>query len=118
MADETQSETTKEHKMTKTSFAETVNNGKLMIAGLQTHAEAVAKRGIDAGFTATLNTTIGNIERINTEQEALKASLKAKTAELDAELVTLNKLYGEAKKVVKLAIDRTRWLEFGISDKH
>jgi len=26
-------------------------------------------------------------------------------------------MYSEAKKVVKLAIDKTRWLEFGISDK-
>ncbi|MCK9243963.1 MAG: hypothetical protein WC957_03235 [Candidatus Neomarinimicrobiota bacterium] len=117
MADETQSETTKERKMTKTSFAETVNSGKLMATGLQANAEAIAKRGIDAEFTATLNTTVGNVERINAEQEALKASLKTKTAELDAELATLNKMYSEAKKVVKLAIDKTRWLEFGISDK-
>jgi len=27
-------------------------------------------------------------------------------------------MMSEAKKVVKLAIDQDRWLEFGISDKH
>ncbi|HRU92274.1 MAG TPA: hypothetical protein P5268_04470 [Candidatus Marinimicrobia bacterium] len=118
MTDETQTETTKERKMTKTSFAETVNSGKLMATGLQANAETIARRGINADFIATLNTTIGNVERLNAEQESLKADLKAKTAELDAELANLNKMYSEAKKVVKLAIDKTRWLEFGVTDKH
>jgi len=117
MTEETQTETPKERKMTKTSFAEVVNSGKLMATGLQANAEAVAKRGIDAAFTTTMNTTVANVERLNGEQEALKASLKTKTAEMDAELVTLNKMHSEAKKVVKLAIDQTRWLEFGIRDK-
>lgn len=117
MADETQNETKKERKMTKMSFSETVNSGKLMASALQANAEAVAKRGIDAEFIATLNTTLGNIERLNAEQEALKASLKAKTAELEAELATLNKMYSEAKKVVKLAMDKVRWIEFGITDQ-
>ncbi len=118
MTDETQTETTKERKMTKTSFAETINSGKLMATGLQANAEAIARRGISADFIATLNTTIGNVERLNAEQESLKANLEAKTAELDAELANLNKMYSEAKKVVKLAIDKTRWLEFGVTDKH
>lgn len=117
MTDETQTETKKERKMTKMSFAETVNSGKLMVTALQANAEAVAKRGIDAEFIATLNTTVGNVERLNAEQETLKASLKSKTAELDAELAILNKMYNEAKKVVKLAIDKARWLEFGITDQ-
>ena len=117
MADETKTETKKERKMTKMNFAETVNSGKLMATALQANAEAVAKRGIDAEFITKLNTTLGNIERLNAEQETLKASLKAKTAELDAELATLNKMYGEAKKVVKLAMDKTRWIEFGITDQ-
>lgn len=113
----TQTETKKERKMTKTTFAEVLNNSKLMVTGLQANAEAVGKRGIDAEFTAALNTTVANLEQLNSEQETLKASLKTKTAELDAKLVTLNKMYSESRKVVKLAMDQTRWLEFGISDK-
>ena len=118
MTEETQTKTQKEIKMTKKTFAEVVNSGKLMVTGLEANAETVAVRGLAAEFTATLKTTVGNVERINGEQETLKAGLKTKTAELDAELATLNKMQSEARKVVKLAMDQTRWLEFGISDKH
>lgn len=89
-----------------------------MLTGLQANAEAVAVRGIDAAFIANLQTAITSSETLNGEQEALKAALKAKTADLDAQVVTLKAMHSEAKKVVKLAIDKARWLEFGITAKH
>lgn len=103
--------------MAKTSFAETINSGKVMLTGLQANAEAVAVRGIDAAFITNLQNTITSCETLNGEQESLKAALRAKTAELDAQLVALKSMLSEAKKVVKLAVDKARWLEFGVSDK-
>lgn len=58
-----------------------------------------------------------NAKVLDNEQEALKAKLKTKTAELDAEVVNLQALYSEAKKVVKMSVDQTGWREFGIEDK-
>ena len=117
MSGENETETKKEKKMSKNSFAELVNSAKLMAAGLEANADAVAARGITAEFTTSMKTMAANLERINAEQETLKASLKTKTAELDAEMATLTKQQSEARKVVKLAIPQSRWLEFGISDK-
>jgi hypothetical protein len=117
MTDETQTDKKKERKMTTDTFAETINSGKVMADGLNANADAVAKRGIDAGFISGMNSAVTKAQKLNAEQETLKASLKAKTAELDAEMASLKKMHAEAKKVVKLAVDQKRWLEFGISDK-
>jgi len=103
--------------MAKSSFAEKINDSKVMLTGLQANTEAVGKRGIDAEFITNLQTVISSNETLNGEQEALKASLKAKTTELSAKTKELKSLMSEAKKVVKLAIDQAGWLEFGISDK-
>jgi len=100
------------------SFAEKLNKSKLMLAGLQANTEEVARRGLDAEFITNLGTTIGSNETLNSEQETLKASLKTKTANLTAKTDELKTMMSEAKKVVKLAFDQSRWLEFGISDKH
>ncbi|MFH2049176.1 MAG: hypothetical protein ABIJ12_06995 [bacterium] len=104
--------------MAKTSFAEIINSSRVMLTGLQANTEAVGKRGIDAEFITNLQNAINASDMLNSEQETLKASLKAKTAELDTKIAGLKNLMSEAKKVVKLAIDKVRWLEFGISDKH
>ena len=103
--------------MTTAPFAEVLNSTKTMIAGLKANPETVAKRGLDAEFTAKLEKTLEVIKNLDNEQEALKAKLKTKTAELDAEIANLQTLYSEAKKVVKMSVDQTGWREFGIEDK-
>ena len=46
--------------------------------------------------------------------DALEVHLEAKGAKA---MASLKKRYSEAKKVVKMEIDQTRWVEFGILDK-
>ena len=103
--------------MSKNSFAETTNTVKTMLSGLQANPDAVAKRGLDKEFIAKLEKALENAKVLDNEQEALKAKLKTKTAELDAEVVNLQALYSEAKKLVKMSVDQTGWREFGIEDK-
>ena len=103
--------------MSKNSFAETANDAKTMIAGLKANQAAVAKRGVDADFTIRMEKHLEVLRQLDNEQEALKAKLKTKTAELDAEVASLQALYSEAKKVVKMSIDQAGWREFGIEDK-
>ena len=103
--------------MSKNSFAETTNAAKTMIAGLKANPEVVAKRGLDAEFTAKMEKNLEVLKQLDNEQESLKAKLKTKTAELDAEIANLQALYSEAKKVVKMSVDQTGWREFGIEDK-
>ena len=42
---------------------------------------------------------------------------EAKTAEIDAAKKELTALLAETRKLVKIAVDKTDWLTFGISDK-
>ena len=103
--------------MTTAPFAEVLNSTKTMIAGLKANPEAVAKRGLDAEFTAKMEKTLEVIKNLDNEQEALKAKLKTKTAEIDSEMTNLKALLSEAKKVVKMSVDQAGWREFGIEDK-
>ncbi len=50
-------------------------------------------------------------------QEDLKAKLKTKTAELDDKIEELGKMMSEAKKAVKLEMEKESWKSFGIDDK-
>ncbi len=99
------------------TFAETVSDSKVMIAGLKSNITRVGKRGLDEAFVAGFNDTLDQVEQLNNEQEALKASLKSKTSKLDAAFNELEDMYSEAKKVVKLEMEKESWREFGMDDK-
>jgi len=103
--------------MTTPTFAEVQNNLKTMISGLKQNPETVAKRGLDAEFTAKLEKSLEFIKQLDNEQETLKAKLKTKTTELDAELTNAKAMLSEAKKVVKMSVDQAGWREYGIEDK-
>jgi hypothetical protein len=105
--------------MPKNSLAEFLASARQMADGLTTNATAVAARGLTATFTANGQTKISLVQTIETEQEALKAALKLKTATLDAAVTDLQNWQSEANSAVKLAY-RTqpeKWLEFGIKAK-
>lgn len=103
--------------MARKTFAEQVNDAKVMLSGLQNNMEAVQARGINEAFATSLQSTIQSVETLNSEQEALKANLKSKTSSLNAELNSLKSQMSEAIKVVKLAIDSNNWVEFGMTAK-
>ncbi len=102
--------------MSKQAFSEITNNAKTMVSGLTSNADTVARRGLDAEFIAKLGETLNTINTLDNEQESLKAQLKTKTATLDATLKELKAMLSESKKVVKMSVDQSGWLEFGITD--
>ena len=103
--------------MTTAPFANVLNDTKTMISGLRSNPEVVSKRGLDKVFTDKLELSLEKVRTLDNEQEALKAKLKTKTAELDAELEKLKTMLSEAKKVVKMSVDQAGWREYGIEDK-
>jgi len=103
--------------MARSSFADLMNDSKVMLRGLQKNADSVATRGINAEFVTNMQNIMSDAEQLNGEQEALKASLKAKTAELDDRVAKLKGMKSEAVKVVKLAVKQEKWVEFGIKAK-
>ena len=103
--------------MSGRSFAETMNSVRVMAAGLKANADRVAKRGIGTDFVAMLESLQQKAMNLDSEQEGLKGKLKAKTAEVEATMQLIDKSMSEARKVVKLEMDKANWKEFGIQDK-
>jgi hypothetical protein len=98
------------------SYAEIINSAKVMIAGLKSNGKRVARRGISADFTSKLEELQVTAMSLDNEQEDLKAELKTKTAELDSKIDGILKMMSEAKKAVKLEMEKEAWKSFGIQD--
>jgi predicted RNase H-like nuclease (RuvC/YqgF family) len=103
--------------MPKRSYAETINSAKLMVSGLRSNADRVAKRGLTPEFTNGIENLQNKGMTLDNEQEDLKAKLKTKTEELDRLIEELEKLLSEARKIVKLEMEQSTWKSFGIDDK-
>jgi predicted AAA+ superfamily ATPase len=107
----------KEEKMARSSYAELLKAAKVMAAGLRDNASRVAKRGLTASFIDKLEKTFGNVMNLDNEQEDLKAKLKMKTAELAKQSKALRDQLSEARKVVKLEMEKETWKSFGLQAK-
>ncbi len=105
--------------MPKNSLAETLSSARQMLAGLGANAAAVAARGLTAEFTARGQAVAETVQRLENEQETLKAALKTKTAELEAATAELKDWQSEANSTVKLTYrdQPEKWGEFGIKAK-
>lgn len=103
--------------MSENSYAENIKNAEVMTAGLTNNATQVAKSGIDKNFISTMQADVKKAIELNNEQERLKADLKVKTAELDAQMKTLNDEVSLARKKIKIDFPQERWVEFGIEAK-
>ena len=99
------------------SFAEKMNNSKLMIAGIKQNQERLARRGLNTDFTSKYESVYSQVQMLDNEQESLKAELKTKTDALAQKINELDALYSEAKKTVKIEMETTSWKEFGVQDK-
>ncbi|TCL76950.1 hypothetical protein EDC14_1001235 [Hydrogenispora ethanolica] len=88
-----------------------------MLAGLSAHAEAMARRGIDAAFVTRLSSTYQQSLDAHTGQLAYKARMMEQTKELHDHLAELYDLYSEARKQVKIELPQETWREFGIVDQ-
>lgn len=103
--------------MAKGSFAEIVNDVKVMLSGMKANADRMTKRGLGADFVSKFAAAVETVKGLDDEQESLKAKLKQKTADVNSGLSDLEKMYMEAKKTVKIEMPKESWKEFGIQDK-
>ena len=99
------------------SFAEKINNANVMFAALNAHIDQLSQRGMNAKFIESLGEEARKANAQNVVQEKLKADLKSATATLNSTITKIDLAMSEAKKVVKLAIPKEQWLEFGITAK-
>lgn len=96
------------------SYSVKITNARVMADALKQNTGAVTK--VDQAFVTEFEIIKDRAEALNTEQEKLKADLKAKSAELDAEMKSLTERYNFVKKRVKMDIPQAQWKEYGIGD--
>ena len=101
----------------KTSRSQLLTDARLIAEGIKKRMDAVAKVGIDKARAAEIETLTKSLAALDTEQEELKSLLKTKTAELEAAQKKLRAAVSEARKLVKISVEQSDWLTFGISDK-
>ena len=100
----------------KNSYSDQINGARLLLSGLKNQGKVLARRGLDETFTTHFDTVLAAAQRLDGEQEALKARLAEKTAELNAMLAEVAQAASEVKKLVKLDFPKESWREFGITD--
>ena len=105
--------------MATQTLPELLATARQMLTGLSANAATVATRGLSADFTEQGQSLMDTAQRLETEQETLKAALKTKTAELDAAVAQLKNWQSEASSTVKLAYraQSEKWIEFGVKAK-
>ncbi len=97
-------------------LADLIRDLRLRADGIANHLDALsgvglAQKDIDVGRAHATR-----LEALDAEQEALKAQLKAKTAELGAARKQARQWRGKVTKRIKVGLenDPERWVEFGI----
>ncbi len=103
--------------MSSLSYAQRMDEINVMVDGCAANQERLAKRGLTQELLARFIEQHSKVKRVNSEQEALKARLKEKTAELEAECVILFEIASEIRKIIKLEMPQESWKEFGIQAK-
>ncbi len=103
--------------MSKNSFADKMNDSKLMLAGIKQNAERLAKRGLDSEFVTNFETAYNDTQTLDNEQEKLKAEVATKTQQVNQKLQEVGAFHSEAKKIVKIEMENSTWKEFGINAK-
>ncbi len=105
-------------KSTSLSFSELKTKATVLSSNMKLNVEKISRYGIELpAFTNEMDADLLQADVLNNEQERLKSELKAKTEELNALMLKLEKNYAHGKKVVKLAEPQANWVAYGITDK-
>jgi len=102
--------------MANESFAETIRKVRLCADGVENNLDDVSPVGLGQETVDAGRDYAARMETLDAEQEALKADLKTKTAELKAVRKQARQWYSRTRKRIKIALEneQERWIEFGI----
>lgn len=89
----------------------------LMAEAIPDYTESLATVGISTDVSDELKSFKAELERLDSEQEKLKADLKQKTEALEQKKREALTRYSELRKLIKIKIDQSSWKAFGIEDK-
>lgn len=98
------------------AYSDVITSVKVMIDGLKESKDSLPL-GVTQDSISKLENFYNEVIRLNSEQEALKAQLKAKTEAMNKERDAMEKLQSDIKKRIKLDVEQSLWRTFGIEDK-
>ena len=88
-----------------------------MASGITSRLADLSGVGITAADAMAMDTFADDLDRLNSEQEELKALLKTKTEELNAKIKEAKAQHSSLSKRVKIATPQEHWAAFGITAK-
>lgn len=103
--------------MPNVPLSQQISDLRTTAGGVTTRLADLDGSGITAADAAVLSAFANELDRINTEQEDLKAQLKTKTQELYAKLKEAKAKQANVRKRIKLSTPQENWVAFGITAK-
>lgn len=101
--------------MTKVN-SEKIAKTNLLLTGLKKNALLLKNKGIDEHFINKLENDNSIAATYDEEKDKLKAEVKAKTVQANSKLNEIQRQVNEAKRIIKRDFDKSKWLDFGITD--
>ncbi len=103
--------------MTTPTFSKSVSDFRTMAGGITTRVTSLTSVGITAADAAKMDTYADELDALNSQQEELKAQLKAKTDELNTKMKEAKAKNADLTKRVKIAVPQEEWVAFGVTAK-
>ena len=99
------------------NFSQAVSDFRTMASGITTRVTSLEGVGITALDAAKMNTYADELDALNSQQEELKAQLKAKTDELNTKMKEAKAKNAELTKRIKIVVPQEEWVAFGVTAK-
>jgi predicted nucleic acid-binding Zn-ribbon protein len=103
--------------MATTTFSQNISDFRTLASGITTRQDSLSGVGITADDALAMETFANNLDALNSEQEDLKAQLKAKTDELNVMMKEARAKKTDLTKRVKIVTPQEQWVAFGITAK-
>lgn len=86
-----------------------------MSGGITERLASLSGVGITAADATAMSSYADQLDTLNTQQESLKAQLKAKTDELNVLMKEAKAKNSDLTKRVKIAVPQEEWIAFGVT---
>ena len=98
-------------------FSQSISDFRTMASGITTRVASLEGVGITALDATKMNTYADELNALNSQQEELKAQLKAKTDELNTKMKEAKAKNSDLTKRIKIATPQEEWVAFGVTAK-
>lgn len=100
--------------MPKGSYSEKIEDAQVMLAGIKSHKETLASRGINDQYIEKFENLTKKCVDTNNKQEKAKADLMDLTTQQNESIDELEREYQFCKRAVMTEIPKSQWKEFGM----